>query len=257
MGIHVSKTARWAWGFGVLMVLLGAPTGRAQTGDVPALRKELDALRQQVESLRKEVDALKAQPRPAAAPALGNINLKLDKAPARGSSDAKVVLVEVSDFECPFCSRHVRQTANLIEKAYVATGKVRHVWVNFPLASHRNAFKAAEAGLCAADQGKFWEMHDTMFTNQTRLLATFLPGHAQTAGLDGDKFRACLDAGRHTEDVRSDFAMAQAGGVTATPTFFVGLVDPKTRKVTVIERIVGAKPYATFQASLDAALARQ
>ncbi len=98
----MSRAAGRAWVFGAVMVLWLAQTGRAQTGDVPALRKELDVLRQQVESLRKEVDALKAQPRAAAAPALGNINLKLDRAPARGSSDAKVVLVEVSDFECPF-----------------------------------------------------------------------------------------------------------------------------------------------------------
>ncbi|MGE0392522.1 MAG: thioredoxin domain-containing protein [Vicinamibacterales bacterium] len=241
--------------FGVAMGLLAvAPLG-AQT---PAqLKQELDALKQRVDAQQKEIDALKAQRPGTSLPSLDRIELKLDKAPMRGNAAARVVLVEVSDFECPFCARHVRQTAGQIEKAYIDSGKARHAYVNFPLASHRNAFKAAEAGLCAGDQGKFWEMHARMFASQTQLAPPLLPGLAGTAGVNVEQLRACLDGGRKREQVSSDQAMAQRAGVTATPTFFVGVLDAKTGAFTVTERIIGAKQYGVFQQALDAALARK
>ncbi len=222
------------------------------------LKQELDALRQRVDAQQKEIEALKANRPAARAPVdLSSIVLKLDKAPMKGNAASRVVLVEISDFECPFCSRHVRQTSPQIDKDYVEAGKIRHAFVNLPLASHRNAFKAAEAGLCAADQGKFWEMHGRMFANQTRLAVPLLPALATSAGVNADQLRACVESGKKRDQVSSDLAMAQRAGATATPTFFVGILDPKTGAFKATERIVGAKQYVVFQQALDAALAQK
>lgn len=240
----------------VVILLLMVGTLAAQS---PAqLKQEIDALRSRVDAQQKQIDELKAQrPTGQALPSLESIQLKVDKAPIRGNARSRVVLVEVSDFECPFCGRHVRQTAPLIQKDYVESGKIRHVFVNFPLASHRNAFKAAEAGLCANDQGKFWELHDRMFANQTQLAPPLLAPLVTAAGLQSEPWRACLESSRKRDQVSSDQSMASAAGVSATPTFFVGILDAKSGGVTVTERIVGAKPYAVFQRALDDALARK
>ncbi len=239
----------------VALVLVAGPAA-GQT--VSELRREIDALKARLDAQQKEIDALKAQrPGAVAPPKLEDITLTLDSAPVRGRAASRVLLVEVSDFECPFCGRYSRQTGPLLEKDYVASGKVRHVFVNFPLGTHPNAERAAEAGLCAEEQGRFWELHAGMFLNQGRLAARFLPELALSAGLNVNRFDACLQSGEKRAHVASDVAMARRAGVTATPTFFVGLEDPVTGAVTVVERIVGAKPYAVFRQALDAALNRR
>jgi len=238
-------------------VLACAPNVWAQSPvDVQQLRKEIEVLKERQDAMQKEIDALKAgggAPAPALPP---DGVLTIDKAPIRGAASARVVLIEVSDFECPFCGRHVRETEPSIQKDYVATGRIRQAFVNLPLTIHPNAFKAAEAGACAADQGKFWEMHDRMFANQKALGVIHLPSYAASVpGLEADAFRRCLDSGRHDADVRRDMSMAAAAGARSTPTFFIATIDGKTHAVKVVSRINGAKPYAAFQQALDAALA--
>jgi protein-disulfide isomerase len=238
-------------------LLAFAPGLRAQTAaDLQQMKKEIEALKQRQDAMQKEIDALKAGGA-APAPALpADGVLKIDKAPVRGSASARVVLIEVSDFECPFCGRHVRDTAPAIEKDYVATGKIRHAFVNYPLTSHANAFKAAEAGACAADQGKFWEMYDRLFAGQRNLALPQLPVYAAAVpGLSQDDFRSCLASGRHAADIRRDMSMAVAAGVRATPTFFIATIDQRTQALKVVSRVNGAKPYAVFQQALDAAIA--
>ncbi len=244
------------------VIATGATPHAQDAADLQALKKEIEALRQRQEALEKEVDALKtaqARPVPAAAAVrkLENLTLRLDRAPMKGQSAAKVVLVEVSDFECPFCARHTRQTAPLIEKEYVQTGRIRSAFVHFPIASHRNAFKAAEAATCAGDQGKFWETHQRFFANQRQLALPTLYAHASALGLNDQQFRTCLDGGKYTALVTNDVTAMRGAGVTATPTFFVGTLDSKTGTFAATERIVGAKPFAVFQQAIDAALARK
>ena len=259
---EIRRTRVWPLAALVVSLFAASPAVIAQTSpEVQLLRKEIEALKQRQEALQKDLDALKAQvgapAATAASVAVSNIVLRLDRVAIRGDASARVVLVEMSDFECPFCGRHFRQTAPLIDRDYVVSGKIRQAFVNLPLTIHRNAFTAAEAGACAADQGKFWEMHDRLFSNQRQLFAPMLPTYATAVGVNADQFRACLDTHRHADDVRNDIAMAQRAGATATPTFFIGMLDPKTLNVSVTDRIVGAKPYAVFQQALDAALARK
>ena len=250
------------------LVLFSPPASGQSAADYQALRKEMDLLRERLAVLQKEVNELKAQratPPPAAAattkaaPAavmpVDNVVMNLARAPIRGSESARVALVEVSDFECPFCARYSTQTSAQVVREFVQTGKIRYAFVHLPIASHRHAFKAAEAAMCAGEQGKFWEMRDRLFANQSALALPRLPESANAVGLRLDAFNTCLDSSRHAPQIQSDAAMASKFGVRATPTFFIGTIDPKTRSFRATHKIVGAKIFAVFKGALDAAIA--
>jgi protein-disulfide isomerase len=163
--------------------------------------------------------------------------------PAIGNARAPVTIVEYSDFQCPFCLR----AAPTLKRLHDTYGdKVRVVWKDFPLTQiHPQAFKAAEAGHCAADQGKFWEFHDKMFGNQQALQPEFLKQYAKDAGLDGSTFETCLDSSKYAERVRDSVAAGAALGVSSTPTVFVNG-----------RMLEGAQPYEVFAAVIDEELAR-
>lgn len=165
----------------------------------------------------------------------------------QGSKDAKVVMVEFTDYQCPFCGRHFTETAGLLQKDYIDTGKVRHITRDLPLSFHANAQIAAEAARCAGDQGKYWEMHDVLFKNQEAwsvgdAKAPF-SGYAKDLGLNVSTFDSCVSGGKHTQAVKDDLALATKVGATGTPTFIING-----------ELLVGAQPYASFQAVIDKAL---
>ena len=256
-----------------VLSLFVVPVAAGQSAaDYQALRKELDLMRERLAALQKEVNELKAQratpPVTTAPPAKAgqapaaplqaivpvDVVINLAKAPIRGNESARVTLVEVSDFQCPFCARYSMQTSGQIVRSYVQPGKIRYAFVHLPVPSHRDAFKAAEASMCAGDQGKFWEMRDRLFANQTALARPRLPESAAAIGLRVDTFNSCLDSGRHAPQVQADAAVANRLGVRGTPTFFIGTIDPKTRSFKGTHRIVGSKNFTVFQSALDAAL---
>lgn len=248
----LSRALRYA----IAAALIVAPASsalRAQTkAEYDALKREVEALRQRQDALQKQVDALLAGG--AAAPAATIDTLKLEHAPLRGSATAKVTLVEVSDFQCPFCGRYFNQTMPQIQNEYVDTGKISYAFVHMPLSIHPNAFDAAQAAACAADQGKFWEMHDRLFANQALLAPNYLAEKARGLVANQETYKSCLEMSRHSAEIRSDMAMASAAGATATPAFFIGSLDAKTKTLKISRKIIGAKAYAVFQGVLDDAL---
>jgi len=156
----------------------------------------------------------------------------------RGNPDAKITMIEYSDFECPFCSRH-KPTLDQLLVQY--DGDVRLIYRHFPLTSiHPNAQKAAEASECAGEQGKFWEYHDVLFDNPKSLGLTSLKGYAGQLGLNQSQFDSCLDGGKFASLVNAQASAAQAAGITGTPGTFVN-----------DELVRGAFPISQFQQIID------
>jgi protein-disulfide isomerase len=166
------------------------------------------------------------------------------KAPTFGKADAAVTLVEFSDFQCPFC-RAAAPALRQVENKF--GDKVQIVYRQYPIPSlHPNAFKAAEASLCANEQGKFWELHDAMFEDQNKLAVSDLKQTARKLGMDGKKFDACLDSGRYVEQVQNDQRDGQRVGVKGTPAIFINgvIVDG------------GSVPFSVLEAKLQKELQR-
>lgn len=140
------------------------------------------------------------------------------KGPAKGPATAPVTIVEFSDFQCPFCARLI-PTLDQVKAKY--GDKVRLVFRQFPLGMHAEAQKAAEASLCANDQGKFWEFHDAMFQNQQQLAVDALKAKAKEMGLNGETFASCLDSNKYANQVAEDMKEGTAAGVSGTPALFI------------------------------------
>ena len=166
-----------------------------------------------------------------------------DDDPSNGPATAPVTIIEFSDFQCPYCSRVVPTIARIKDRY---GDSVRVVFRDFPIPQlHPNAAKAAEAGMCANDQGKFWAMHDLMFANQAKLDVPGLKQHAATLGLDAAAFEKCLDSGKYTAEVTKDQADGEKAGVQSTPAFFVNG-----------RPVVGAQPYEAFTDIINEELSR-
>jgi protein-disulfide isomerase len=138
--------------------------------------------------------------------------------PSKGDPKAPVTLVEFSDYECPYCAT-AQPTIKRVLEQY--PGKVRLVFQNFPLSIHPSAPKAAEAALCAGEQGRYWEMHDRLFANQKALGTDSLKAHARALALDPLAFDKCLDSGRMAPVVEANRKLAESAGVNSTPFFLV------------------------------------
>jgi protein-disulfide isomerase len=242
------------------IALSAAPASTQASEELKALRQELEAIKEGQGRLQKDVQEIKAILQGARAAAQPpqvqpqNVVLTFDGEPTKGDKSARVVLVEFTDYQCPFCGRYVRDAYAQIEAEYIKTGKLRYVIREFPLESiHPQAFKAAEAALCAGDQGKYWELHDRLFANQRALAPEQLAAHAQAVGADEAKFNECLQRGVKTAKVRKDLDDGLKAGVTGTPAFFVGVADGGTVKVARV--VKGAVPFAAFKEAIDAVLA--
>jgi protein-disulfide isomerase len=138
--------------------------------------------------------------------------------PTKGPATAPVTIVEFSDFQCPFCGRLTPELKQVEEKY---GDKVRIVFRQYPLPFHQYAQKAAEASLCAADQGKFWEMHDALFANQQALAVEQLKAKAAELGLNAEQFNSCLDSGKQAATIQADMKEGTSVGVNGTPAMFI------------------------------------
>lgn len=165
------------------------------------------------------------------------VKLDVDDAPAIGPKDAKVTLVEFSDYQCPFCKR-VRQTIWTLTDEY--KDKLRYVFADFPLSFHQFAKKAHEAAHCAGDQDRYFDYNKKIFDNQTNLTVDDLKKYAKELGLNSSKFDKCLDKGEKTKIVEELQEKGMQVGVTGTPAYFINGIQ-----------LTGAQPINAFKELID------
>jgi protein-disulfide isomerase len=255
--IHYLAIAGWS----ACLIALLCPPLLAQSvthKDLQSLRQEIETLKQGQQAIQtdlREIKQMLAARPPAGQPAAVGAVVRVDGSPVRGDATAKVTLIEVSEYQCPFCARYHRDTAPLIDHEYVRTGKVRYVFHDLPLKFHPYAPQAAEAAYCAGEQHKFWEMQDELFTHQDSLAHDRLRSYAAATGADSGRFEACLSSGRYTSPIAQSVADANRIGLTGTPSFLLGLTEPGSPTIKVLKVITGAKAISEFRAAIDELLA--
>lgn len=172
-------------------------------------------------------------------------------ATVRGAGEARVVVIEFSDYQCPYCAKYARESFPQVMAEFVDTSKIRYAFRNFPLQSiHPLAFGAARAAECAGSQGRFWKMHERLFADSRKLDDLSLVEQAKSIPLDMAVFGACLGEGAAASKIREDITEGERLGVTATPTFLVGVVRDDG-KVDLKLRFRGAVPYDTIRKALN------
>lgn len=182
--------------------------------------------------------------------------VSVDDDPVLGNKDAKVTLIDFTDYECPFCKRYFDETFSEIKKNYIDTGKIKYVVRDLPLDFHANAHKEAQAAECAREQGgdeAYFKYHDEIFkrttSNGTGIALTELSIIANDLGLNGNLLQTCLDTEKYKDEVDKDLADASSVGATGTPSFFIG--RSSSDGIITGTPIIGAQPYIAFQAEID------
>lgn len=187
----------------------------------------------------------------------GKVDLGKDNLPALGNSDAKVKIVEFSDFQCPFCERFYNENFAQLKKDYIDTGKVQFVFRHYPLKEiHPNAQKAAEAAQCANEQGNFWDYHDMLFTKLSdwssidgaSALEKYVE-YANSIGLNGEELRNCVSTDEMADVINNDLEAGKKAGVNGTPTTYIN-----GQLVSSGGQSAGALPYTELKKLIDEAL---
>lgn len=181
------------------------------------------------------------------------VDVTLGHLPTLGNKNAKIEIVEFSDFQCPFCRSFWRDTLPQIKKEYIDTGKAVFAYRHLPLTSiHPGAVPAAEASECANEQGKFWQMHDKIFQEQDKqgqgtvqFTNDDLKKWAANLDLDSAKFNSCFDSKKYSKNVTEDEQDSQKIGATGTPTFVING-----------QLTVGAQPFQSFKTLIDQELSK-
>ncbi len=255
-------TRFWRWG-GLLVLALaltallaacGGKTAQLDEAQIEAIARRAaqtavaEAMAQQQAARPQNPAPGQAQGNRPSAPATPQgpqrVEVSVDDDPAWGPEDAPVVIIEFSDFQCPFCTRFRKQTYDRIKETY--GDKIRFVYRDFPLTQiHPEAVPAAIAANCAGEQGKYWEYHDLLFLGGKPLGRDTYVEYADQLGLDVDEFSRCIDEQRYLDEVQKDFQDGVAAGVRGTPTFFINGVP-----------LVGAQPFENFQAVIEQELAK-
>jgi protein-disulfide isomerase len=227
------------------------------------IEKDIEELKNGQKAIRGELQMIKTlllQLKPnSGAPVVPTVNIrdaKIDVGanPVLNKGNTNLVMVEFSDYECPFCGRYARETFPEIMKQYIDSGKIGYAIVDSPLSFHKLAPKAAEASHCAEEQGKFWEMHSELMSKQNSL--NNLSSLAVSTNLDMPKFEACLSANKYAEKVTKNLSVANKLGISGVPAFILAMKDPADpQKLNGVSVMRGAQPFANFQKEIDQALA--
>jgi len=223
-----------------------AGQGGGQGGGIT--HEQADQILQELRQIHQLLASQAAAPHPqqAAAPTpTQKASLNISGLPVLGRRDAPLTMIEISDYQCPFCRAFHNGTFEALKKDWIDTGKVRFISWDMPLEFHSNAAKAAQAARCAGEQNKFWEFRSLLIANADKLGTDDILRYAQQVPqLDGDRFKACLKADEFTGAIKKAVADANAQGISGTPTFLIGKTQGDVVDGVLV---VGAKPIAEFE----------
>ncbi len=259
----------------ILTTVISFPVFAQQSSDdindlkqeIQALKQVLTAIRADLQMIRKvelpEIKAIVLKRGGGGGGGSGNkqqvrdvdVMVNVTDNPFIGLNSAPLTLVEFSDFQCPFCARHNRNTLPKLDTEYVMTGKLKYVLRDMPLSIHREARGAAHAAWCANEQGKFWKMHEQMFANQRYLRPGDLVKHAEEIGLDVPAFQACFDSGKYKAKIDASVEEGRKLGLSGTPSFVLGYTEAGGTQVRGMKVIRGALAFELFKDSIDELLA--
>lgn len=211
------------------------------------LRKDVKSLKSDIAKVNEKLSTIGKGQRPKAkAPKEVKLNLGV----TTGNKNAKIAIVEFTDYQCPFCARHAKKVLPQIKNEMINTGKVKYVSYDFPLSFHKQAKSASVAARCADKQKKFWGMHDAIFNNPRNLNNKFYTKTAIKLNMNAVAFKKCLKDTNIAKAVEANIEYGNSLGVTGTPKFYVGKINGITiKQVTVIS---GAQRYAAFKRAIDA-----
>jgi protein-disulfide isomerase len=180
-------------------------------------------------------------------------DLGRDDGRTRGDPHAPVTLIEYSDFTCGYCLKFFRETWPRLSAKYVDTGKVRFIYRDYPRADRGLGYDTAVAARCAGEQGRYWPMHDQLFTNSGQYASGDFPAYARALSLDVPAFTACLQRGTHKDAIFRDRAEATGMGFRGTPGFLLLPTAPSGKERPI--GIPGAFPFEVFEEQIDLMLA--
>jgi len=227
--------------------------------DISTLKRDINVIASEQRNLSEQLRELKdllaanAVARPTPQPPTPPSALTLHDETFRGQNSATVAIVEYADYECPYCGQYEHDVYPQVSRDYIQTGKIKYFFRDLPLPMHPRALGAARAARCAGEQGKYWEMHDSLFAKQNAIRDVDMPGHTQELGLDTTKISECLVSDRYTDEINKSIAEAEKMGIGGTPTFFIGKVDPND-EVTNLKMIMGWRPYEDYKSVIDGLL---
>jgi protein-disulfide isomerase len=226
---------------------------------IEGLNAQIKTLQQGQTDLGRQVNEIKAllvsTTKSKATTTSGNRDLKgipidIGDNPVMGNAKAKLVMIEYSDYQCPYCARHAVQVLPKIKENFVDTGKIQYAFVDFPLERiHKDAINAARAANCAGEQDNYWDMYSVLFANRKNLKP--LSSFAASIGLDTDRFDACLAQPSGSTEVRNDMSSASRIGVSTTPSFVFALRDEANGTLKGMRFVRGALSFERFQTEIE------
>lgn len=203
---------------------------------------QMSEMKQQIQQLQQKVTLLEQQL--AVQPSVAPIAFPDSDKMSEGKQQATIGIIEFSDYECPFCGKHYQGVLPKLREDYINKGIVKYVMKDFPLEFHTHAKQASLSGRCAAEQGKYWDMHNLIFEARGQVTDPFIKTAVTQLGLDSEAFNKCLAQPEQLESIKNDIALGTSLGVTGTPSFLVGII--KNKQLINYKRLVGVQSYETF-----------
>jgi protein-disulfide isomerase len=235
-----------------LSAALGASASQPGNDDLVKLKDEVARINVQQQQILASLDELKKMMRGPAQPALKPPpTMGVTGEPFKGDASARLAIIEYADFQCPFCRRFEHDIYPQIRDSYVNTGKLKYFHRDMPLSFHQGAMPAARAVHCATEQGKFWEMHDSLLGDAASLSAADIDEQATKLGMNVPELDKCISSDKFADIIQRSVTEASAMQIGGTPTFIIGTLDAQGNVMSVKQTVVGASPFETFKAALD------